>query len=180
MSPDHLRTSRSAHHSAGIPGARALGTSRPGRLAGGILDASGVVPVNAAARARPERAHHPVLRGPRTGEPARRPRHRGGLLLPPPAPGPGHQAAADGRRHAGGHAEGVCRDDRRPDRAPGRQRARARACRRPERLPLLQAPGTGRGRVGRAVHGVARAGRRHRRPAARLAAASPWRRASSC
>ena len=51
---------------------------------------------------------------------------------------------------------------------------------RPERLALLQAPGTGRGRVGRARARVARA--RSRAPPARprRAGASPSRRASTC
>ena len=118
-----------------------------------LLDASGVVPVNAAARARPsERTiRFYVARGlvsPPDG--------RGTaavVLLPPPAAGPGHQAAADGGRHARGADPRVRRADRRPHRAPRAPARSAPALPRPDRLALLQAPGTGRGRVGRAVLG---------------------------
>ena len=127
-----------------------------------------------------QRAHHPVLRGARAGEPARRPGHRRGLLLPPPAPGARHQAAADGRRHARDDDARVRRAHRRPDRAPGGRRRSAPALPRPDRLPLLQAPGTGRGRVGRAVLGWLAPGRGRRRRRPRRAGASPSRRASKC
>ena len=87
-----------------------------------------------------ERADHPVLRRPRAGEPARRPRDGRGVLLPPSAPGPRHQAAPDGGRHAGDADARVRRTDRRPDRAPGGRRASDRRFPRPDRLALLQAP----------------------------------------
>ena len=121
-------------------------------LAGGILDASGVVPVNAAARARPsERTiRFYVARG---------------LVSPPDGRG---TAAVYSYRHLlqvlaiklrqmeGATLETMTREfagltgDLIERRAAGMLGA---ALPRPERLALLQAPGTGRGRVGRAVLG---------------------------
>ena len=121
-------------------------------LAGGILDASGVVPVNAAARARPsERTiRFYVARG---------------LVSPPDGRG---TAAVYSYRHLlqvlaiklrqmeGATLETMTREfagltgdliERRVAAVLGN------ALPRPERLALLQAPGTGRGRVGRAVLG---------------------------
>jgi len=121
-------------------------------LAGGILDASGVVPVNAAARARPsERTiRFYVARG---------------LVSPPEGRG---TAAVYSYRHLlqvlaiklrqmeGATLETMTREfagltgdliERRVASVLGP------ALPRPERLALLQAPGTGRGRVGRAVLG---------------------------
>ena len=121
-------------------------------LAAGLLDASGVVPVNAAARARPsERTiRFYVTRG---------------LVSPPDGRG---TAAVYSYRHLlqvlaiklrqmeGATLEALNREfagltgdliERRVASALGA------ALPRPERLALLQAPGTGRGRVGRAVLG---------------------------
>lgn len=121
-------------------------------LAAGLLDASGVVPVNAAARARPsERTiRFYVTRG---------------LVSPPDGRG---TAAVYSYRHLlqvlaiklrqmeGATLEALSREfagltgdliERRVASALGA------ALPRPERLALLQAPGTGRGRVGRAVLG---------------------------
>jgi hypothetical protein len=121
-------------------------------LAAGLLDASGVVPVNAAARARPsERTiRFYVTRG---------------LVSPPDGRG---TAAVYSYRHLlqvlaiklrqmeGATLETLGKEfaeitgdviERRVASALGA------AMPRPERLALLQAPGTGRGRVGRAVLG---------------------------
>jgi hypothetical protein len=121
-------------------------------LAAGILDASGVVPVNAAARARPsERTiRFYVARG---------------LVSAPDGRG---TAAVYSYRHLlqvlaiklrqmeGATLESMAREfagltgdliERRVASALGSTLPR------PERLALLQAPGTGRGRVGRAVLG---------------------------
>lgn len=121
-------------------------------LAAGLLDASGVVPVNAAARARPsERTiRFYVTRG---------------LVSPPDGRG---TAAVYSYRHLlqvlaiklrqmeGATLEAMTRElagmtgdviERRVATALGPTLPR------PERLALLQAPGTGRGRVGRAVLG---------------------------
>jgi hypothetical protein len=121
-------------------------------LAAGLLDASGVVPVNAAARARPsERTiRFYVTRG---------------LVSPPDGRG---TAAVYSYRHLlqvlaiklrqmegatleamGREFEGLTGDliERRVATALGP------TVPRPERLALLQTPGTGRGRVGRAVLG---------------------------
>jgi hypothetical protein len=121
-------------------------------LSAGILDASGVVPVNAAARARPsERTiRFYVARG---------------LVSPPDGRG---TAAVYSYRHLlqvlaiklrqmeGATLETMTREfagltgdliERRVAAALGP------ALPRPDRLPLLQSPGTGRGRVGRAVLG---------------------------
>jgi hypothetical protein len=121
-------------------------------LAGGILDASGVVPVNAAARARPsERTiRFYVSRG---------------LVSSPEGRG---TAAVYSYRHLlqvlaiklrqmeGATLETMTREfagltgDLIERRVAG---VLGTALPRPERLALLQAPGTGRGRVGRAVLG---------------------------
>jgi DNA-binding transcriptional MerR regulator len=121
-------------------------------LAAGLLDASGVVPVNAAARARPsERTiRFYVTRG---------------LVSPPDGRG---TAAVYSYRHLlqvlaiklrqmeGATLEALSKElagmtgdliERRVASALGT------ALPRPERLALLQGPGTGRGRVGRAVLG---------------------------
>ncbi len=121
-------------------------------LSAGILDASGVVPVNAAARARPsERTiRFYVARD---------------LVSPPDGRG---TAAVYSYRHLlqvlaiklrqmeGATLETMTREfagltgdliERRVATALGP------ALPRPDRLPLLQSPGTGRGRVGRAVLG---------------------------
>jgi hypothetical protein len=121
-------------------------------LSGGILDASGVVPVNAAARARPsERTiRFYVARG---------------LVSPPDGRG---TAAVYSYRHLlqvlaiklrqmeGATLETMTREfagvtgdliERRVAAALGS------GLPRPDRLPLVQTPGTGRGRVGRAVLG---------------------------
>ncbi|HEY7635176.1 MAG TPA: MerR family transcriptional regulator [Gemmatimonadales bacterium] len=121
-------------------------------LSAGILDASGVIPVNAAARARPsERTiRFYVARG---------------LVSPPDGRG---TAAVYSYRHLlqvlaiklrqmeGATLEAMTREfagvtgdliERRVAAALGP------GLPRPERLPLLQTPGTGRGRVGRAVLG---------------------------
>ena len=121
-------------------------------LAGGLLDASGVVPVNAAARARPsERTiRFYVMRG---------------LVSPPDGRG---TAAVYSYRHLlqvlaiklrqmeGATLEAMSREfagltgdviERRVASALGP------TVPRPDRLALLQTPGTGRGRVGRAVLG---------------------------
>lgn len=121
-------------------------------LSAGILDASGVVPINAAARARPsERTiRFYVARG---------------LVSPPDGRG---TAAVYSYRHLlqvlaiklrqmeGATLETMTREfsgltgdliERRVATALGP------ALPRPNRLPLLQSPGTGRGRVGRAVLG---------------------------
>jgi hypothetical protein len=121
-------------------------------LAAGLLDASGVVPVNAAARARPsERTiRFYVTRG---------------LVSPPDGRG---TAAVYSYRHLlqvlaiklrqmegatleamGREFEGLTGDliERRVAGALGP------SVPRPDRLALLQGPGTGRGRVGRAVLG---------------------------
>ena len=144
----------------------------------GHARASGVVPVNAAARARPsERTiRFYVTRG---------------LVSPPDGRG---TAAVYSYRHLlqvlaiklrqmeGATLEALNRElagmtgDLIERRVAG---ALGPALPRPERLALLQAPGTGRGRVGRAVLGwltpVEGAA-----AAARCAAASPWCPASSC
>src|SRR4051794_35837572 len=119
-------------------------------LAGGILDASGVVPVNAAARARPsERTiRFYVARG---------------LVSPPDGRG---TAAVYSYRHLlqvlaiklrqmeGATLESMLKEfagvtgdliERRAASALGP------GLRPPEQLPLLRTPGAGRGRVGRAV-----------------------------
>jgi DNA-binding transcriptional MerR regulator len=121
-------------------------------LATGLLDASGVVPVNAAARARPsERTiRFYVTRS---------------LVSPPDGRG---TAAVYSYRHLlqvlaiklrqmeGATLEALSRElagmtgDLIERRVAG---ALGSALPRPERLALLQAPGTGRGRVGRAVLG---------------------------
>lgn len=121
-------------------------------LAGGILDASGVVPVNAAARARPsERTiRFYVARG---------------IVSPPEGRG---TAAVYSYRHLlqvlaiklrqmeGATLEAMTREfagltgDLIERRVAG---VLGPALPRPERLALVQAPGTGRGRVGRAVLG---------------------------
>lgn len=121
-------------------------------LAAGILDASGVVPVNAAARARPsERTiRFYVARG---------------LVSPPDGRG---TAAVYSYRHLlqvlaiklrqmeGATLDTLTREladltgDVIERRVAG---VLGPALPRPERLALLQAPGTGRGRVGRAVLG---------------------------
>lgn len=121
-------------------------------LAAGILDASGVVPVNAAARARPsERTiRFYVARG---------------LVNPPDGRG---TAAVYSYRHLlqvlaiklrqmeGATLESMTREfagltgDLIERRVAG---VLGPALPRPDRLALLQAPGTGRGRVGRAVLG---------------------------
>jgi MerR HTH family regulatory protein len=121
-------------------------------LSAGILDASGVVPVNAAARARPsERTiRFYVARG---------------LVSPPDGRG---TAAVYSYRHLlqvlaiklrqmeGATLEAMTREfagltgDLIERRVAG---VLGPGLPRPDRLPLLQAPGTGRGRVGRAVLG---------------------------
>jgi hypothetical protein len=121
-------------------------------LAGGILDASGIVPVNAAARARPsERTiRFYVARS---------------LVSPPEGRG---TAAVYSYRHLlqvlaiklrqmeGATLETMTREfagltgDLIERRVAG---VLGSALPRPERLALVQAPGTGRGRVGRAVLG---------------------------
>jgi MerR HTH family regulatory protein len=121
-------------------------------LSGGILDASGVVPVNAAARARPsERTiRFYVARG---------------LVSPPEGRG---TAAVYSYRHLlqvlaiklrqmeGATLEAMSREfagltgDLIERRVAG---VLGPALPRPDRLALLQTPGTGRGRVGRAVLG---------------------------
>jgi MerR HTH family regulatory protein len=121
-------------------------------LSAGILDASGVVPVNAAARARPsERTiRFYVARG---------------LVSPPDGRG---TAAVYSYRHLlqvlaiklrqmeGATLETMTREfagltgDLIERRVAG---SLGSALPRPDRLPLLQSPGTGRGRVGRAVLG---------------------------
>ena len=121
-------------------------------LSAGILDASGVIPVNAAARARPsERTiRFYVARG---------------LVSPPDGRG---TAAVYSYRHLlqvlaiklrqmeGATLEAMTREfagvtgdliERRVAAALGA------GLPRPERLPLLHTPGTGRGRVGRALLG---------------------------
>jgi hypothetical protein len=121
-------------------------------LAAGILDASGVVPVNAAARARPsERTiRFYVTRG---------------LVSPPDGRG---TAAVYSYRHLlqvlavklrqmeGATLEAMSKEfagltgdliERRVATSLGATLPR------PDRLALLQAPGTGRGRVGRALRG---------------------------
>lgn len=121
-------------------------------LAAGLLDASGVVPVNAAARARPsERTiRFYVTRG---------------LVSPPDGRG---TAAVYSYRHLlqvlaiklrqmeGATLETMTREfpgltgDLIERRVAG---ALGPGLPRPDRLPLLRGPGTGRGRVGRAVLG---------------------------
>ena len=121
-------------------------------LSAGVLDASGVVPVNAAARARPsERTiRFYVARG---------------LVSPPDGRG---TAAVYSYRHLlqvlaiklrqmeGATLETMTREfagltgDLIERRVAG---VLGPALPRPDRLALLQAPGTGRGRVGRAVLG---------------------------
>jgi MerR HTH family regulatory protein len=121
-------------------------------LAAGLLDASGVVPVNAAARARPsERTiRFYVTRG---------------LVSPPDGRG---TAAVYSYRHLlqvlaiklrqmeGATLEAMSREfegltgDLIERRVAG---ALGPSLPRPDRLALLQGPGTGRGRVGRAVLG---------------------------
>src|SRR6185369_2170529 len=121
-------------------------------LAAGVLDASGVVPVNAAARARPsERTiRFYVARG---------------LVSPPDGRG---TAAVYSYRHLlqvlaiklrqmeGATLETMTREfaDLTGDLIERRvATVLGPALPRPDRLALLQAPGTGRGRVGRAVLG---------------------------
>jgi hypothetical protein len=121
-------------------------------LAAGILDASGIVPVNAAARARPsERTiRFYVARG---------------LVSPPDGRGTSavysyrhmlQVLAIKLRQMEGATLETMTREfagltgdliERRVASALGP------GLPRPDRLALLQAPGTGRGRVGRAVLG---------------------------
>ncbi len=121
-------------------------------LSAGVLDASGVVPLNAAARARPsERTiRFYVARG---------------LVSPPDGRG---TAAVYSYRHLlqvlaiklrqmeGATLEAVTRElagltgDLIERRVAG---ALGPGLPRPDRLPLLRGPGTGRGRVGRAVLG---------------------------
>ncbi|HUF35947.1 MAG TPA: MerR family transcriptional regulator [Gemmatimonadales bacterium] len=121
-------------------------------LSAGILDASGVVPLNAAARARPsERTiRFYVARG---------------LVSPPDGRG---TAAVYSYRHLlqvlaiklrqmeGATLESMTREfagltgDLIERRVAG---ALGPALPRPDRLPLIRGPGTGRGRVGRAVLG---------------------------
>src|SRR5204863_6548128 len=121
-------------------------------LAGGILDASGVVPVNAAARAQPSERTIRFYVG-------------RGLVSPPEGRG---TAAVYSYRHLlqvlaiklrqmeGATLEAMTREfagltgDLIERRVAG---VLGPALPRPDRLPLLQAPGTGRGRVGRAVLG---------------------------
>jgi DNA-binding transcriptional MerR regulator len=121
-------------------------------LAGGILDASGVIPVNAAARAQPSERTIRFYVG-------------RGLVSPPEGRG---TAAVYSYRHLlqvlaiklrqmeGATLESLTRElseltgdliERRVAAAVGP------ALPRPDRLRLLQGPGTGRGRVGRAVLG---------------------------
>ena len=146
-------------------------------VAAAVLEASGVVPVNAAARARPtERTiRFYVTRG---------------LVSAPEGRG---TAAVYGYRHLlqvlaiklrqmeGATLETlsarVRRDDRRHHRAArgggaGHGAAAAR------RLPLLRPAGHARGKVGRAMQRGSRA-RYRARSAAATAVASPWRPASS-
>jgi hypothetical protein len=144
--PDPLATLR--EYSALAPwGLRDLAA-----LSAGVLDASGVVPVNAAARARPsERTiRFYVARG---------------LVSPPDGRG---TAAVYSYRHLlqvlaiklrqmeGATLETMTREfagltgDLIERRVAG---VLGPALPRPDRLALLQAPGTGRGRVGRAVLG---------------------------
>lgn len=121
-------------------------------LAAGVLDASGVVPINAAARALPsERTiRFYVARG---------------LVNPPDGRG---TAAVYSYRHLlqvlaiklrqmeGATLEAMVREfaDLTGDLIERRVAATLGAgLPRPDRLPLLQTPGTGRGRVGRAVLG---------------------------
>lgn len=144
--PDPLATLRE-YHSLAPWGLRDLAA-----LSAGILDASGVVPLNAAARARPsERTiRFYVARN---------------LVSPPDGRG---TAAVYSYRHLlqvlaiklrqmeGATLEALTREfsgltgdliERRVATAIGP------GLPRPDRLPLLQGPGTGRGRVGRAVLG---------------------------
>jgi len=121
-------------------------------LAGGILDASGVIPVNAAARAQPSERTIRFYVG-------------RGLVSPPEGRG---TAAVYAYRHLlqvlaiklrqmeGATLDSMTREfseltgdliERRVAAALGP------GLPRPDRLRLLQAPGTGRGRVGRAVLG---------------------------
>ena len=136
-------------------------------LAAGILDASGVVPVNAAARARPsERTiRFYVARS---------------LVSPPDGRG---TAAVYSYRHLlqvlaiklrqmeGATLETMTREfagltgDLIERRVAG---VLGPALPRPDRLALLQAPGTGRGRVGRALLGWLAPGRGQRRRGHRL------------
>jgi MerR HTH family regulatory protein len=121
-------------------------------LASGILDASGIVPVNAAARALPsERTiRFYVARG---------------LVSPPDGRGTAavysyrhllHVLAIKLRQMEGATLEALTREftdltgDQIERRVAGVLGPRLP---RPDRLPLLKAPGTGRGRVGRAVLG---------------------------
>jgi hypothetical protein len=144
--PDPLATLR--EYSALAPwGLRDLAA-----LSAGVLDASGVVPVNAAARARPSQRtiRFYVARG---------------LVSPPDGRG---TAAVYSYRHLlqvlaiklrqmeGATLETMTREfagltgDLIERRVAG---VLGPALPRPDRLALLQAPGTGRGRVGRAVLG---------------------------
>lgn len=121
-------------------------------LAAGILEASGVVPLNAAARSRPsERTIRFYIAK--------------GLVSPPDGRG---TAAVYSYRHLlqvlaiklrqmeGATLESLSRElagltgDLIERRVAG---ALGAGLPRPDRLPLLQGPGTGRGRVGRAVLG---------------------------
>ena len=152
------RPHRSPPRPTRSPRCGSTGRSHPGDFAisppwpPGILDASGVVPVNAAARARPsERTiRFYVARG---------------LVSPPDGRG---TAAVYSYRHLlqvlaiklrqmeGATLEAMTREfagltgDLIERRVAG---ALGPALPRPDRLALLQAPGTGRGRVGRAVLG---------------------------
>ncbi len=119
-------------------------------LAAGILDASGVVPVNAAARALPsERTiRFYVARG---------------LVNPPDGRGTAavysyrhllHVLAIKLRQMEGATLDVLTREFAELSGDMIERRVAAvlgAALPRPDRLPLLQSPGTGRGRVGRAV-----------------------------
>src|SRR5690606_11376726 len=85
--------SRRPRYAPRVPTAGAVGPARPDRPRRGDPRRLGGGPGERLRPGAPERAHHQVLRRPRAGEPARGPGHRGGLLVPPPAPGAGHQAA---------------------------------------------------------------------------------------
>ncbi len=121
-------------------------------LAAGILDASGVVPVNAAARALPsERTIRFYVARSLVSQPDGRGtaavysyRHLLQVL------------AIKLRQMEGATLDTMTREfvelHRRSSSSAGWQACSARGS-RPDRLSLMQAPGTGRGRVGRAVLG---------------------------
>ncbi|MBA3893221.1 MAG: MerR family transcriptional regulator [Gemmatimonadales bacterium] len=121
-------------------------------LAGGLLDASGVVPVNAAARARPsERTiRFYVMRGLVSSPDGRGTsavysyRHLLQVLAIKLRQMEGATLEAMGKEFDGLTGDVIER------RVAG---ALGPAMPRPDRLALLQAPGTGRGRVGRALLG---------------------------